>query len=436
MEREATTGWGRLYDLVSGDLTVALRVHGETKAVGIAEATQLRADPDPAVRRAGFVGTSEAWRAVREVCAHTLTQITGTRQQLNDRLGVDELASTLYRNRVRRETVDALWEAARAARPALVRYLRHKATILGKPRLDWWDLDAPLSVGDEEVRLAWDDATARILGAFDASQPALGTYAREALERRWIDALPRDGRRPGGFCADLPRSDESRIFMTFTGSLDSTTTLAHELGHAFHNRVLAPMPPSRQSLTSALAETASTFAEAVFRDHVLSTATDPGLRAFMLDQQLQAAVAFLMDVPHRFHVERALYRLRRDGVLASGALSELTEATQREWYGGALATWDPLFWCSKLHYYIPEYGFYNWPYTFGYLFSAAVHARAKQDGPAFAATLHDLLQRTGWQGTEELARDVLGADLADPAFWASVVNPIDHWVDQFEEATS
>ncbi|MCB9687456.1 MAG: hypothetical protein H6738_04115 [Alphaproteobacteria bacterium] len=429
MEREALLGWGRLYDQLSGQLEADLTVGGVTRRVSVAQLAAMRADPDPEVRSRSFAATATAWRSVRDICAHTLTQITGQRLAMNDRLGVDELASSLHDNRIERGTLDAMWAAADAARPGLVRYLAAKARLLGTDGLAWHDLDAPVGAGRN---VGWGTATRWIGEAFAGFHPKLTTFAREALDGRWIDAAPAPGRRPGGFCAGAPRSDQSRIFLTFTGSIDNATTLAHELGHAYHNRVLANEHPARQQITSGTAETASTFAEAVFRDQLLARAEDPGFRLFVLEQQLSAATAFLMDIPHRFAIERKLYALRREGVMEADQLDELAVACQREAYAGALATWNPTFWSSKLHFYIPTFGFYNWTYTFGYLFSGALHARAREAGREGLALLEDVLLRTGWQGTEDLAREALGVDLGDPAFWVSVVRPLDAMVEEFE----
>jgi oligoendopeptidase F len=309
----------------------------------------------------------------------------------------------------------------------LVRYLGWKARQLGQECLAWADLDAPLPTGDRPSTWSWDEAAGLVADAFGGFHPKLADFAREAVLGRWIDALPREGRRPGGFCTELPRSNESRIFMTFTGSLEHASVLAHELGHAFHNRVLAGVPASRAEIVSATAETASTFAEAVLRDRLLASSADPVFRTFMIDQQLQAA--FLMDIPARFAFERRLFALRRDGVFDPDVLDAEMLAAQDHAYGKGLADGFARFWCAKLHFYIPEFGFYNWPYTFGYLFSAAVHRRAVAEGPSFLATFEELLGRTGWQDTEGLARDVLGVDLTDPAFWREAARPIVEQVD-------
>lgn len=436
MDREAMTGWGRLYDLLSGDLMGTLQpADGEARQVGVAELDALRAHPSAELRRAAYEGSSQAWHGIRDVCAHTLTQITGARQQLQDRLEIDEITESLYSNRIQPETLDALWAGADALRPALVRYLERKAVLLGKERLDWFDRSAPLPTSGDASQMSWERAASTVVEALGSFHPDLAAFASNALAKRWIDAAPAEGRRPGGFCTDLPQSRQSRIFMTFTGTMDNALVLAHELGHAWHNEVLAGAPACRRQITSALAETASTFAEATVRDQILSGADDPAFRSFMLDQELQAAVAFLMDIPARFAFERQLFVLRRRGVLDADELSTAMVETQRRAYGDALASWDPTFWCSKLHFYIPEFGFYNWPYTFGYLFSAAVYARASQEGPGFLSTLRELLRRTGYQSSEALAQETLGVDLTDPAFWCEAARPIEAQVEAFLDAT-
>ncbi len=435
VEREALYGWGRLYDRTSGSISGELEVDGTSRTVGVAELGALRSHEDEAMRRAAFEAGGRAWSSASALCATCLTHLTGARQTYQDRIGTDELAQTLHANRCSRATMNALWEACDTLRPSLARYLERKATVLGKTKLDWWDLDAPLPAPDAPTGVPFADMGKLVVDAFDSFHPDLAAFARRSLEQRWVEAEPRDGKRPGGFCTDFPLTRQSRIFMTYTGSLDNGTTLAHELGHAWHNEVVFPEPVSRRNLTSGLAETASTFAEAVFRDALLEGAGDRATHAFMLDADLSAAVAFLMNIPTRFDFERRLFTLRRQGPLDPEQLSSEMEALQRRHYADSLNSYNPLFWASKLHFYIPEFGFYNWPYTFGYLFSAAVYHRAKTEGPSFMGTLTELLRRTGWQDAESIGRDVLGVDMTDPAFWIEAATPIHARVDAFLEAT-
>ncbi len=432
LSREALHGWGDLYDLVSGGLTAT--VEGEAAPISIAELAPRLADPDEAVRRRAHTAAAAAWHGAQDLCASALNHLIGARQTLDDRLGVDELASTLHRNRLSRGSLDAMWAAVDEVLPSLVRYLDRKARLLGKDKLDWWDLSAPLPSPDES--LSWETATAHIARAFGRFSPALEGFAVDALAAAWVDAEPRAGRRQGGFCARFPGAQESRIFMTWGDNHRTATTLAHELGHAYHNHWLLTLPASRRRVVSATAETASTFAEALFRDAALDAATDPAARVAMLDQELIAAVSFLMNIRARFEFERELYRMRRQGALEAEALCEAMAASQERAYCGALATYDETFWASKLHFYISYFGFYNWPYTFGYLFSGAVYARATAEGPSFEAAYNELLKCTGYLTSEAAARRTLGADLGDVGFWRGALAPVVARVDAFLEATA
>ena len=186
-------------------------------------------------------------------------------------------------------------------------------------------------------------------------------------------------------------------------------------------------------MPSSLAETASTFAETVLRTTVLEQTTDPRSRLAMLDQMGQSAMVMLMNIPARFAFERELYRLRDRGTLRAEELSEVMVRCQREAFGEALGSFDPFYWCSKHHFYIPSFGFYNWPYTFGYLFSNAVYQSARSEGPSFVPRLHDLLQRTGYEWTEPLVRDTIGGDTTDAGWWRDTTEPIIESLDAFVE---
>lgn len=423
LEREALHGWGSLYTAMSGELTATLTLPGEEpKQVGIAAIAPYRNHPDEAIRKAAFEAEGAAWATLSTPCAMALTHITGERQAMLDRVGADHLAPTLFRNRIERESLEALLAAAEAARPRLEQYLARKAKLIGKDKLDFWDLHAPLVAG-EGASVPWDQATAMITTAFDRFASPIGDFAKRALDKRWVEAERRDGKAQGGYCTRLPLSGESRIFMTYGDTLDNALTLAHELGHAYHNSVLFRADsPQKHRITSALAETASTFCEAILRDHAIQVAEDETQRIAMLDQQLQDAAVFMMNIPMRYAFECRLYELRREGAFDADVLCDEMERIQREHFGDILGTPDRWYWASKLHYYISHFGFYNWPYLFGYLFSGAVYAHGKAAGEGFIDTYDALLAATGWRDTESIAMEFLGGDVRTQAFWDAAVD--------------
>lgn len=433
---DAIHAWGRLYDRLSGELKIKIMERGEVveKSPG-----QVMFDsPQRAVRENNFFAADKAWATIQDSCADALNHISGFRLTKSKHLGFTgedaHLVAPLRYNRMRRETLDAMWSAVTARKPVLLKYLAKKAELLGLKKLAWFDLSAPLptSSGDSD-ELHYDDACDIVIRTFREFSPDFGDFAERAIRERWIEVENRAGKRQGGFCTGLPTKQQSRIFMTYTNSADSMSTLAHELGHAYHSHVLWGRPYFLQDYPMNLAETASTFAEAVLGEQQLRTAKSAAEELKLLDNMLGDAVAFLMNIHARFLYEDHFHRERREGEVAPQRLSELMLAAQREAYLDALAEdgWNPRFWVSKLHFYISGLPFYNFPYTFGYLLSLGTFATAKSFSGDFPARYRELLIATGCCEAEEAVQSTLGDDLTQPDFWNRSLDVVEQRVERF-----
>ncbi len=437
---DGLSAWGRLYDQLSGKLEFELAVPGsDVRHLPMSVVRSLLEDPQPEVRRAALEGSNRAWERVGDVTAACLNAISGTRHTLYVRRGVPHfLDPALFDAGITERTLDTLLEVVAARREVARDYLRLKAALLGQEKLGFQDLMAPLPDA-EAGTLPWSAARERVLQAFGAFYPELAAFAASAFEKRWIDYEPRNGKRPGGFCSTSTVIGESRVFITYNGTLGDLSTLAHELGHAYHGHLMRDMRPWARRYPMTLAETASTFAEQLVIDAVLSNpAASAQERAQMLDSRLSDASAFLLNIPMRFEFERALYEERKAGELSVGRLKELMLEAQRHNYGDALAEddLDPWFWASKLHFYITGTSFYNFPYTFGYLFSLGIFARARQEGPDFLPRYEELLRLTGSDTAEAVARRSLGVDLEQPDFWRASIDLIEEDLAEFRGSVS
>jgi oligoendopeptidase F len=433
------SAWGRLYDQVSGKLEFELKPPGQApRRLPVSMTRTLLEDASREVRTATLEGSNAAWEGIGDVAAACLNAIAGTRLELYRRRRVDHfLEPAVFDAGISRRTLDTMLEVVRSRWEVPRRYLRRKARILGLERLGFQDLMAPLPV-ETQARFSWEDARERVLSAFGDFYPGLGDFAQQAFERRWIDYQTRPGKRPGGFCSTSKLIGQSRVFMTYNGALGDVSTLAHELGHAFHSWVLAGARLWACRYPMTLAETASTFAEQLVIDAVLeSPDARPEDRAAMLDSRMQDGSAFLLNIPMRFLFEREVYEERAAGELTVSRLCELMAEVQRTCYGDCLSEdeLDPWFWASKLHFYLTGISFYNFPYTFGYLFSLGIFARAKRESPSFFPVYEKLLQMTGSDSAENLARSQLGIDLEAPDFWNASIDLIESDLARFEEAT-
>jgi pepF/M3 family oligoendopeptidase len=413
---------------VSGKLEFDLELPGEpAQRHPVALTRSLLEDPRPAVRRAALLGSNRAWEGVGDVLGASLNAIAGTRHTLYRNRGVAHfLDPALFDAGITRRTLDTMWDVVRARADVPRAYLARKAALLGRERLGFQDLMAPLPVANT-AKISWEEARVRVCDAFGRFAPELESFAREAFDGQWIDYAPRPAKRPGGFCTGSSLIEQSRVFMTYNQTQGDVSTLAHELGHAFHSRVMRGLRPWARRYPMTLAETASTFAEQLVVDAVLSrTDASPEERAVMLDNRLQDAAMFLLNIWMRFVFETSFYEERRAGELGVARICELMSDAQRQCYGDALDPdeLDPWFWASKLHFYITGLSFYNFPYTFGYLFSLGIFARAREEGAAFAPRYAELLMLTGSDSAENVARQALGVDLEKPDFWNASIDLI------------
>lgn len=430
--------WGRLYDRLSGELKIRVMERGEVveKSPG-----QVMFDsPQRAVRENNFFAADKAWESIQDNCADALNHIAGFRLTKYRHLGLkSHLDAPLRANRMRQETLDAMWSAVTARKPMLLKYFAKKAELLGQKQLAWYDQSAPLPLRSQDGasdELSYDDACDTVIRTFREFSPDFGGFAEMAIRERWIEVENRAGKRQGGFCTGLPTKQQSRIFMTYTNSADSMSTLAHELGHAYHSHVLWPRPFFLQDYPMNLAETASTFAEAVLGEQQLQSAKTTTDELKLLDNMLSDAVAFMMNIHARFIFENEFHTERLAGEVPSARLSELMQQAQQEAYLNALSDdgWNPRFWVSKLHFYISGLPFYNFPYTFGYLLSLGAFSLAKNSsGTAgdFPTRYRELLIATGCMTAEEAVQQTLGYDLTLPDFWNKSLDVIEQRVARF-----
>ncbi|MFN8038273.1 MAG: M3 family oligoendopeptidase [Acidimicrobiales bacterium] len=424
-----SVAWARLHREVTAGLTATVAGPDGDEVLPMSVVRGRATHPDPAVRRAAYEAELVAWPTVAVPLAAALNGAKGETGVLNRRRGwPDDLAPALAANHVDAAVLDAMTGAVVDALPAFRAHLRTKAAALGHPAgagLPWWDLLAPVGSGPASVE--WGEAVARVRTTFAGYAPDLGRLADQAVTDGWIDAEPRAGKVGGAFCLPV-RGEESRVLVNFHGSLDGVQTLAHELGHAYHNRVLGPRTPLQRRTPMALAETASIFCETLVVEAGLATADDDE-RLALLTTDLQGSVMVVVDIHSRFLFEQALCERRRARTLSVTELCDLMLDAQERAYGDGIDPdhRHPWMWAVKGHYFTP---FYNWPYTYGLLFGLGLYARFHDDPEQFRTGYDDLLSRTGMADAATLAAG-FGIDPRDPAFWASSLTVITDRMDAF-----
>ena len=425
--------WQKLQGTVTSQLTVDFELDGRLQKLSMPALINLRSHPDEDVRRRAYEEESKAWESVKEPLAAAFNGVKGTSVTLNRHRGrTDALHSALDLNRIDRQTLDAMLTAMRESLPMFRRYFQAKAKRLGKEKLPWWDLFAP--GGKNSRTFTFAEARDFILENFASFSPELSDFARRAFERNWIDAEQRSGKRGGAFCMSVPGVQESRVLLSFDGSLEVVTTMAHELGHGFHNYCMfqAGRTELQRITPMTMAETASIMCETIVVEAAMKQARDADELWAILETALTGDSQVIVDIYSRFLFESEVFRRREKAELSSDEFCEIMEACQKEAYGDGLDEryLQKWMWTWKPHYYSAERPFYNFPYAFGLLFGTGLYAIYRQRGESFVPEYKALLASTGMGDAASRAAQ-FGIDIRQPDFWRDSLKIIGQRVDRY-----
>jgi oligoendopeptidase F len=429
--------WGRLYELISSKLEFEMVYpDGKREIKPISQWRSLMSDVNREIGKAAFECGNKAWAGMEDVCAATLNAIAGTRLTLNKYRGIDNfLHQPLFQASIKRESLDAMYKAIYDNVETAREIFRAKGGFFGRKGIAWYEREAPLDLKDTK-RYEWAQGSDMVAKSFAQVYPKLADYYNDALAKRWVESEPRAGKVPGAFCTGSPINKEQRVYMTFSGSLSDVGTLAHEFGHAYHSYLLRNMRPMAQDYPMTLAETASIFAEHILADGIYAdNSIADAQKLLMLDNELCGAAVLLLDITVRFEFEKAFHEERAQGEVSVTRFKELMVETQRRVWGDALieGSEDPMFWASKLHFYITGVSFYNFPYTFGFLLARALANLFHEQGAAFLPKYEEFLMLTGSDTVENVVSRTIGEDTTKPEFWAKSIKSLEAPLARYRE---
>lgn len=437
MEVDGRDAWGRLYDNITGSLQVSLQGEGDAQ-VGFSQAASLLYGTDFNSQEPAWRGIQQAMRDNQESFAAILNALAGWRlteyQKRSKTVEVGFLDPSLHDSRIEASTLEAMMSVAKANKEVGQKAGRLMAKVHGLDQMRPWNHLAGMpSLTDAEPKVyGFDEAIEIIYAAFAEVDTEMANFVTLMVENGWIDAAPTENRRLGAYCTKFAATRTPLVFMTWGGSRSDLLTLAHEIGHAFHNWVMRDMPLCQTRYPMTLAETASIFAENIVRDYLLEQVSSREEKLEMLWEELSSCYALMVNIPVRFEFEKRFYEQRSSGELSAPQLCELMSDAWLEWYGDSMSEPDPYFWASKLHFSISEVSFYNYPYLFGYLFSIGVYAQRESKGEQFYSDYVHLLRDTGSMMAEDVVSKHLGMDLTQADFWQQSIDRVKAKVDEFE----
>ncbi|OGN74472.1 MAG: hypothetical protein A2X25_06185 [Chloroflexi bacterium GWB2_49_20] len=425
--------WSKLQGTLTSQLTVDFELDGKTQKLPMPALINLHSHPDADVRKRAYAAEMDAWQTAREPLAACLNGVKGTVNTLNRLRGrTDALHGALDQARIDRPTLEAMLGAMQNSFPVFRRYFQAKACRFGSEKLAWWDIFAP--TGKTGRSYTFEEAREFICAHFHEFSPEMADFARHAMQNNWIDAEQREGKRGGAFCMGLPLVKESRILSNFDGSLGQVSTLAHELGHGFHNSCIyqAGKTAMQRNTPMTLAETASIMCETIVKHAALEQVSDPQEQLAILEVSLIGHAQVIVDIYSRYLFEKEVFERRANAELSADDLCDIMESAQKATFGQAVdeRTLHKYMWTWKPHYYYAGLSFYNFPYAFGLLFGTGLYAIYQQRGADFVPDYKNLLASTGEDSAAGLA-DRFGINIHTSKFWEDSLSVIAAEVERY-----
>ena len=431
MKNTGSTAWSQLWNVLTSKLMVKIKVDDEVKELPLPVVRNMAYDKDPAIRKSAYEAELKAYESFDESAAASLNSIKGEVLASCDMRGYNSaLEMTLKNSRMDRETLDAMLEAIKESFPSFRKYFKRKGELLGhKKGLPFYEMFAPM--GKSDMTFTYEEAREFIVKNFRNFSDELADFADLAFEKNWIDAETREGKRGGAFCANLHMIGESRVMSNFTGSLSDVTTLAHELGHAYHGFCLKNETYINSDYPMPLAETASIFCETIVVNAVLKEA-DKDQAFTILESSISDAAQVIVDIFSRYLFETELFEKRKNGSLSVDELKEAMINGQKGSYGDGLDPdfLHPYMWICKPHYYYGDANFYNFPYAFGLLFAKGLYAEYVKKGDSFISGYNDLLKATGSNSIADVVK-LMGIDVRSKDFWKSSLDIVSGDIEKF-----
>ena len=433
MQMTGGEAWSQLSDQIMATHMVEMEIDGEKQSLPLSTVRGMATSPEATVRRRAYEAELASYPRIELAMAACLNGIKGEALTLCELQHYDTVLDTaLDAAKIDRQTLDAMLTAMRESLPAFRRYFRAKARHLGhEGGLPFYDLFAPIGAAGKTYTL--EEARQLLVQVFGQFSEKMSRFIDRAFEEHWIDAFPYEGKQGGAFCAGVHPLGISYVLANFEGSLDSVSTLAHELGHAYHGDCVKHLSILNADYPMTLAETASIFNETMLVAK-LQEGANPQERLMLLDQQIGNAAQVVVDILSRFLFESEVIERRKDHTMLPDELKEIMLDAQKQTYGDGLDenVLHPYMWACKTHYYSASLHFYNFPYAFGLLFGLGVYERYLEKGEAFLPEYDALLAATGLGDVKDVAARV-GIDVTDVNFWRKSLSVVEKMIDEMEK---
>ena len=431
LKTTGSSAFSKLMELETSSLKVDIELDGKKQQLPLTMVRNLAYDKNQEVRKTAYFAELKAYEKIENSVAAALSGIKGEVITITEARGFKSpLDEVLLQSRMSKKTLDAMISAMKTSLPTFEKFFKRKSELLGNEgALPFYDMFAPLEGGDKTY--SFDQAKEFVLDNFGSFSENLKAFAKKAMDEKWIDVYPREGKVGGAFCSAVHSLKESRVMLNFGGNFTDITTMAHELGHGYHGECLKNESIINADYPMPIAETASTFCETIVKKAAIKS-SEKKVAFSILEAELSDCAQIIVDILSRFLFESEVFEQRKEGSVSAKSFKEIMINAQKNSYGNGLDNnyMHPYMWACKPHYYDSDYNFYNFPYAFGLLFAKGLYAEYQAKGDSFVEEYDRLLSVTGKNDLADITK-LVGIDIETEEFWKNSLKTIEEDIEEF-----
>ena len=333
---------------------------------------KLLESPDRRVRKDAFGAVYDTYAGMKNTLAALLDGEVKTHVlEAELRSFPSAIEASLFGDKVPVSVYENLIGSIHRNLPLIYRYFELRAKVLKLEKLDMYDIQPPL-LPECRLEVPWTEAVRQVGDSLKVLGEEYHSSIAQAFENRWIDVPECRGKRSGAYssgCFGAP----PYMLLNYADTLDSMFTLAHELGHSMHSYFSDRNQPYHYAgYRIFVAEVASTTNELLLLDHLLKKASDPKIKAYLLNHLADQFRTTVYRQTMFAEFERDIHALSEAGTpLTADLLCERYYKLNALYHGAAVQGDERIRyeWSRIPHFY---YDFYVYKYATGFSAAAAL----------------------------------------------------------------
>lgn len=414
-----TNALEKIYDLITSNFEYEF----QGKKLNQQELVEFVRSPNRATRKEAYETLFKPYKKNKDVLGAIYTHIIDDwRREAELRKYSDSISVRNHSNDIPNAAIKTLLAVCKKNAPIFQEFFKKKAKILCIKDFARYDLYAPLD--DTKETLSFDEAVEKILAVFSSFNTEFSAAAKKIVDAQHIHAEIKKGKRGGAYCYGPSPEDIPYVLLSYTGTPESASTLAHELGHGVHGILANKHNSFNHHAQLPICEIASIFSELLLAEKLKEE--KPNLARSMTMSQIDGFYASIMRQAWFVMFEEKAHSMVADSPTIDQMADEYMSELKQQFGDIEIPEQFKYEWIYIPHIFHSP--FYCYAYSFGNLLSLALYAQYKKD-PSFAENIMTLLATGGSTSPAEMVK-IAGFDITDATFWQGGFDVIEEMISQ------